>query len=306
MTTLSKKVSVLMNCYNCEKYLRESIESVFNQTYKDWEIIFIDNCSTDRSAVIAKSYGDKVKYYKTHDNISLGAARVFGTQFCSNYIATLDTDDIWLPNALEDLYGAITSGNFALAYGNQISIDKSGNIIGKHRSKYSGKKGNLFPDLLIQFDIPMVATMISKPKMIESGLNFDGDISGSVEYSLFMPLAIKNNIISIDKYIVKYRVHDSLSSKLGERKHKERELILNKILLNDPSLRKKYSREFDLAYARGKYYEAQFLMSEGCKHTARRVLKEIMFKDIRYFALTILTLLPILIWNLVQRFKYKR
>ena len=59
------KVSVLMNCYNGEKYLREAIDSVYAQTYPDWEIIFIDNVSTDNSALIAKSYDSRLRYYKT-------------------------------------------------------------------------------------------------------------------------------------------------------------------------------------------------------------------------------------------------
>ena len=51
------KVSVLMNCYNGEKFLSKALDSVFNQTYKHWDIVFIDNCSTDNSAIIAKKYG---------------------------------------------------------------------------------------------------------------------------------------------------------------------------------------------------------------------------------------------------------
>ena len=57
-------VSVLMNCFNGEKYLREAINSVYTQTYKNWEIIFWDNKSKDKSAEIFKSYKDKrLKYY---------------------------------------------------------------------------------------------------------------------------------------------------------------------------------------------------------------------------------------------------
>ena len=52
-----------MNCFNGEEFLVEAIDSVFNQTYTDWEIIFFDNASTDGSREIAKSYGSKLKYY---------------------------------------------------------------------------------------------------------------------------------------------------------------------------------------------------------------------------------------------------
>ena len=56
-------VSVIINCYNSEKFLREAIDSVYSQTYKNWEIIFWDNQSTDESAKIAKSYDEKIIYF---------------------------------------------------------------------------------------------------------------------------------------------------------------------------------------------------------------------------------------------------
>ena len=75
-------ISILMNCYNCEKYLKESINSIYSQTFNDWEIIFIDNSSTDKSNNIATSFNDKLKNYKTDKLIPLGEARNFGLQFC--------------------------------------------------------------------------------------------------------------------------------------------------------------------------------------------------------------------------------
>ncbi len=66
------KVSVIMNCFNSEKYLREAIDSVYAQTYKDWEIIFWDNASTDHSKEIAKSYDNKLKYSRGKETVPLG------------------------------------------------------------------------------------------------------------------------------------------------------------------------------------------------------------------------------------------
>ena len=68
-------VCVIMNCYNGEKYLREAIDSVYAQSYKNWEIIFWDNLSTDSSAKIAKSYDSKLRYFVGQETIPLGAAR---------------------------------------------------------------------------------------------------------------------------------------------------------------------------------------------------------------------------------------
>ena len=68
-------VSVIMNCYNGDKYLRAAIESVYDQTYKNWEIIFWDNASTDNSAAIANSYDAKLRYFYSKETVTLGAAR---------------------------------------------------------------------------------------------------------------------------------------------------------------------------------------------------------------------------------------
>ena len=100
----SKKplVSIIINCYNGEKYLREAIDSIYSQTYVNWEIIFWDNCSTDRSAEIAKSFDHRLRYYCTVDTTPLGAARNLAIKKTKGkYIAFLDCDDLYLPEKLE-------------------------------------------------------------------------------------------------------------------------------------------------------------------------------------------------------------
>lgn len=96
-------VSVIMNCYNGEKYLREAIDSVSAQTYKNWEIIFWDNQSTDQSAEIYKSYNDpRLKYFYAPAHTLLYEARNYAIEKASgNFFAFLDVDDWWHPEKLE-------------------------------------------------------------------------------------------------------------------------------------------------------------------------------------------------------------
>ena len=80
-----------MNCYNGEKYLREAIDSIYAQSYENWEIIFWDNCSTDSSAEIAKSYDEKIKYFTVSSKLELGEARKLATEHArGKYLAFLD------------------------------------------------------------------------------------------------------------------------------------------------------------------------------------------------------------------------
>ena len=95
-------VSIIMNCYNGEKFLKEAIDSIYAQTYSNWEIIFWDNASTDDSACIAKSYDDRLKYHLAQETTPLGEARDLALKKINGkYISFLDCDDIWLPKKLK-------------------------------------------------------------------------------------------------------------------------------------------------------------------------------------------------------------
>lgn len=300
------KVSVLMNCYNGEAYLKEAIDSVFAQSVTDWEIVFIDNCSTDRSAEIAQSYGEKIKYHKTEKNIPLGAARNFGLPLCSGeYVAFLDTDDIWLPQMLEKQLEAISEGDFALVYAGQIEINAKGEQIGI--AMPAEKSGNIFAQLLTQFDIPIVTTMINRAMLTESGLNFDLNVSASEEYCLFMQFAVNHRFKVIPEALIKYRIHDkSLTNSTIEKWALERRYTLNKIIAEHPVIERTYKREFREAFARAAYYEAQYAMAVGKHFSAFKALVPFMFTGLRYFILTLVLLFPSVLWKKIQQKKYKR
>ena len=96
-------VSIIMNCHNGEAYLCESIKSVLSQTYKNWELIFWDNRSEDKSAEIFKSHKDKrFKYFYANERTTLYKARNLAIEKSKgNFISFLDTDDLWSKNKLE-------------------------------------------------------------------------------------------------------------------------------------------------------------------------------------------------------------
>ena len=112
-------VSVVMNCFNGDRFLCEAIDSVYAQTYDNWEIIFWDNCSTDKSAEIANSYDSKLKYFYGDKNIPLGAARNKALEQCrGEYISFLDVDDIWLQKKMEKQVQLHQNSEIKLSYTN--------------------------------------------------------------------------------------------------------------------------------------------------------------------------------------------
>ena len=97
------KVSVIINCFNGEEYLKYSLESILNQSYNNWELIFFDNNSRDNSYKIFKSFKDKrFKYYKSSKKILLSEARNIAVSKCSGeWIGFCDCDDVWHKKKLE-------------------------------------------------------------------------------------------------------------------------------------------------------------------------------------------------------------
>src|SRR4051812_14335850 len=98
---MTATVSIIMNCLNGERFVSKAIESVISQEYPDWEIIFLDNASTDLSGEIAQSYGERIRYFRNEVCVPLGAARNQALSLArGEFIAFLDVDDCWLPSKL--------------------------------------------------------------------------------------------------------------------------------------------------------------------------------------------------------------
>jgi glycosyltransferase involved in cell wall biosynthesis len=296
-------VSVVINCYNGDKYLREAIDSVLEQTYTNWEIIFWDNCSTDKSKKIAKEYNKKLKYYFSGKHTTLGEARNLALKKVKgDYIAFIDCDDIWLPNKLKIQVELMNANpNFILSYGSMIEINDEKIYLREISTKY--KSGNIFGDLLEQFDVSIISSMINAKLLENSHVSFDNKIVASEEYCLFMQLAINNEIGVIRDYLVYYRVHESsLTSKAIKVLGDERRYTLDKIISNNGNLYSKLKRQFTTAYARSHYYDARWNMVEGKKLEAIKCMKKIAFLDYRFFLLFIISFLPTVIWNKIHFF----
>ena len=103
-------VTVIMNCHNGQEFLDESLKSLLEQSYNNWELIFWDNCSTDNSKKILQSFSDdRIKYFKSDKFTSLYEARNNAVEKASGkYVGFLDTDDLWESSKIEK---QLNSGN---------------------------------------------------------------------------------------------------------------------------------------------------------------------------------------------------
>jgi len=128
-------VSIITPTYNCGKFIGQTIESVLNQSYQNWEMIIVDDCSTDNTKEIVEKYvkqDKRIKYYVLEVNSGAAVARTKAMQLASGeYIAFLDSDDLWMPDKLEKqiLFMKVNDFNFTCTAYEQI--DEEGNPLNK-------------------------------------------------------------------------------------------------------------------------------------------------------------------------------
>lgn len=125
-------VSIIMPSYNTDTYIRQSIESVINQTYENWELIIVDDCSTDNTDKVVKSImDDRIVYLKNKVNSGAAISRNRALREAKGrWIAFLDSDDLWMSDKLEKQIAFMENNNFHFSYTNYDEMDECGNLTG--------------------------------------------------------------------------------------------------------------------------------------------------------------------------------
>ena len=213
-------VSVIMNCFNGEEYLREAVNSVIKQNYENWEIIFWDNQSTDKSAEIFKSYKDKrLKYYyaSSHTGI-LDEARNYALKKANgDFIAFLDVDDWWLPNKLEKQMPLFDDPDVGLVYGNEwLLFEKK-----KKKEIYKKKilpTGMILDELLHDYVIGSATYVIRKKSLDSLEYHFNKHFHIIGDFDINIRLAAKWKINCVQDPVAIARIHGQNESLLNKNK----------------------------------------------------------------------------------------
>ena len=128
-------VSIITPVYNCEQLIEQTIKSVQNQTYKNWEMILVDDCTPDNSAEIVKKYASedsRLKYYKLEENSGAAVARNKAlSEAKGRFIAYLDADDLWKPEKIEKQVQFMIKNNYAFSCTDYEKIDETGKSLNK-------------------------------------------------------------------------------------------------------------------------------------------------------------------------------
>jgi glycosyltransferase involved in cell wall biosynthesis len=285
-------VSIIMNCYNGQRHLKEAIDSIYQQDYHNWEIIFWDNASDDDSAKVAKSYDKRLKYFLAPINTSLGEARNIALQkACGKYVAFLDCDDKYLPEKLTRQVNMMEINQYALCYGSAIVINEDGAQIKKNI--VTDKHGYILDQLLLKYEINMQTVMIRRNILTENSLSFDTKLQFSPDYDLFMRIAAEHKICSLSSYLAEYRKGEtSLTVKMLDRIAPEMEYTL-KNLSTKSNISSKINHNFKVAFQMLYFYRSLPLIQSGQYLQARKnILKSIKVKKV-YIIYYLILFLPV-------------
>jgi len=160
---MTELVSIITPCYNASRFIAETIESVLAQTYPHWEMIIVDDCSTDDSVSIVEEYVKKdsrIRLFKLKKNSGPALARNKAIELSQGrFIAFLDSDDLWLPQKLDRQVKFMLNFDLAISYSAFKKIDENGNISNKiiHVPKEASYK-TLLKTNYIAFSTSMIDT----------------------------------------------------------------------------------------------------------------------------------------------------
>ena len=221
-----------MNCRNGGEYVTEAIESVLNQTFVDWELIFWDNQSTDNTAIIVKNYSDiRIKYFLSTTPDNLGCARDKAIKTArGEFIAFLDSDDKWRPKKLEKVIPLFQDPAVGLAYSNCLQFD--GRSLEKNIYTNSGcyAEGFVFLELLSRYFLNLQTVVLRKSALTKFEPIFDPSLKVSEEADLFLRVSHDWKLAMVDEVLAEYRVHSKSDSwKKTDLFVKESKVIIEKL-----------------------------------------------------------------------------
>ncbi|MHC4616154.1 MAG: glycosyltransferase [Planctomycetota bacterium] len=204
--TIRPKVSVLMAVYNCEKFIGRALESVYGQTYQNFEVVVVDDASTDGTSEILLNMKDsRTVIYRNPENKGLTESLNIGLKLCrGEYIARMDADDVSLPTRFEKQVRFLDERPACLAVGSWcIRIDDSEKVCSKwqHPTSYEDIKKKL----LVNNSIFHGTAMVRKEVINEAG-GYDEKYTYSQDYDLWLRLSELGEIRNLGEYLYLSRV----------------------------------------------------------------------------------------------------
>jgi glycosyltransferase involved in cell wall biosynthesis len=252
-------VSIVIPTFNHAHFLKRALNSIQEQTYTNWEVIVVDNHSTDNTQEIIDSFTNlRIKYYKIHNNGVIAASRNKGLRESNGeWIAFLDSDDWWSPDKLETCVNEITE-KIDFIYHDLKIVGQKFSIINTLRSNRTRQVNkNPFLDMLINGNPISNSSVFVRKKLIDQVgfLNENIVMIGAEDFNLWLKIAkITNKFLYLSKFLGYYEYHSNgVSRKDMSECHK---IAINEFLIN-LDLKSQSQIRAHLLYIKGSFFMNQ-------------------------------------------------
>jgi glycosyltransferase involved in cell wall biosynthesis len=254
-------VSVILPTYNCANFLPHSIQSILSQTYDSYEIIVVDDGSTDNTKEVLNPFMQRISYIKLEQNKGLPAARNIGIKSAlGKYIAFIDADDIWLPEKLQtDIKYFETHSEISMVYSKHINIEENGrHLDGDTRKRLPS--GNIFIQLFSEQNFIITSSVVVKKDVFETTGLFDEQLFNCQDWDMWLRITFYFKVAGINKTLVKYRHNPHSLSKNRNNVLKYQKAVIDKTYNSFKGKEngisgKLYKKRLSLHYAKvGRYY----------------------------------------------------
>jgi glycosyltransferase involved in cell wall biosynthesis len=310
------KVTVVIPTYNRAEMVKDAIKSVLNQTYTDFDIVVVDDGSTDNTKESANSFKDPRIKYIFQENMGVSASRNTGIRAAaSEYVSFLDSDDIYLESSLEKIIRTLTKyPSVGWVYGDSYAYGKSR----KPRIRSSSCETSRVIEPIEQVrallsDIITLSTVTAKRTCLEEIGGFNEDLWFCEDYYFLIRMAKKYHSFYIKEPLIYYRLHSGQTSNVSNKPGKERAfpLILDEVF-KDPGIaplcedlkRETLCHFYGIWMVRSWYgvnmKMVRYYLKEAIKSYPKVILsKEIFYMISKYFA----SMLPVKLAIFIKRFR---
>ena len=233
-----KKVSILVAAFNAEKFINETIESVLSQSYTNWELIIVDDGSTDKTANSVTEFSILDERIRLIQQKNAGAQIARNNAFSAStgeYVVILDADDCLLPEKISKQVSLLDANpEYGLVYGDTWHCDEKLNHICLESKKYPGQHviGDVFDKIILGNIFAVHSAMVRRICLLEVGLH---DINPELigDWDLWVRVADKYSFLYHPDPVAEYRLHPSMSAQRysAEKQFRQRMGVAKKIIL---------------------------------------------------------------------------
>lgn len=208
---MNELISIIMPSYNTGQYIGESIRSVLAQTYENWELIIVDDCSTDETVAVVSSFADpRICYFRNEENSGAAISRNRALREAKGrWIAFLDSDDLWHPEKLEKQMAFMEENGYAFTYTRYSEVGENGRSLGRTvsgpgRITRRGMYNYCWPGCLtVMYDAAAVGLVQIK------------DIRKNNDYAMWLKVCHKADCYLLDETLAQYRRREGSISRHG-------------------------------------------------------------------------------------------